>query len=162
MRFLAILLVAVASCAVGTGNSQMNTSSIAVHLDLRPSQDGNVIAKLEFRNLAESPVALLSWVTFPDGEIDDDSFEVSVNGVKARYVGILIKRPPPDEEDYLSLGPGKTLTSIVNLNSGYKIDGTGEIRARYRAFNYQLVTDAGEGQLESNEALLDNSHLMQR
>ena len=135
---------------------------MTVHLDLRRSQGGDVLAKLEFRNRAASPVALLSWVTFPTGEIDDDSFEVFVNGVKARYVGMLIKRPPPDQEDYLRLGPGETLTRIVNLNSGYKIDCAGAINVRYRAFNYQLVPDAGEGELESNEALLDNSHQEQR
>ena len=133
----------------------MNTSAVTVHLELLRSAERNVMARLEFENRASSPVALLSWLTFPTDEIDGNYFEVSVNGVKARYTGMLIKRAPPTESDYLRLAPGEKLSRTVNLSSGYAIDCSGTIRARYRANNRQLVKDAGEGQLESNEAVLE-------
>lgn len=151
----AILLAAALSWTGGAGNSQMSTSAITVHLELLRSAEQNVVARLEFENRASSPVALLSWLTLPTDEIDGNYFEVSVNGEKARYRGILIKRAPPSESDYLRLAPGEKLSRSVNLSSGYAIDCSGTIRARYRAFNRQLSRDAGEGQLESNEAVLE-------
>jgi peptidyl-Lys metalloendopeptidase len=150
-----MLLAAAVSWTGEAGNSQMSTSAITVHLELLRSSDQNVLARLEFENRASTPVALLSWLTYPTGDIDGNYFEVSVNGEKARYTGILIKRSPPVESDYLRLRPGETLSKTVNLSSGYAIDCAGVVRARYRAVNRQLVPDAGEGQLESNEAVLE-------
>lgn len=149
------MFLAAAASWTGPGNSQMSTSAITVHLELLRSPDRNVFARLEFENRASTPVALLSWLTFPAGKIDAKYFEVSVNGEEARYTGILIKRRPPTESDYLRLAPGERLSKTVNLSGGYAIDCSGTIKARYRAFNRQLVSDAGEGQLESNEALLE-------
>ncbi len=46
-------------------------------------------------------------------------------GEKVPYTGILVKRLPPSEADYLTITPNESKTAIVNILEGYKLTKKG-------------------------------------
>ena len=103
-------------------------SSLTVELSLRVKKGEPVLARLVFTNRSDNAVSLLSWLTFPGGRIDSKNyFKVEVDGVPARYIGIMKKRGSPTPADYVVLKPGESLTSVVSLSDAYAIGETGTI-----------------------------------
>jgi peptidyl-Lys metalloendopeptidase len=85
-----------------------------------------------FTNNARHAVKLLSWYTAAE-ELEEDLFEVSLEGRPVEYIGPHYKRPAPQKEDFVVLPPGKTLTRDVNLSRFYDLSQTGDYTIRYSA-----------------------------
>src|SRR6185369_7085124 len=63
-------------------------------------------------NNSDKAVRVLKWHTPLEG-IKSDMFEVQVNGNFAVYMGRVYKRPAPVEDDYITIGPGETVSEDV-------------------------------------------------
>jgi hypothetical protein len=104
-----------------------------VSSSLRLAGENSVI--LEFNNHSTERRYLLTWNAPMVGTLDNDVFEFQ--GVRARYIGRLVKRLPPRAEDLIPVEPGQTLTSEpIDLSTFYRTDpGAASPVVRYRAYH---------------------------
>jgi peptidyl-Lys metalloendopeptidase len=113
------------------------------------SRDDDVLVKVTLTNTSAAPVHLLKW-RLPSDDMDAPLFEVTRDGLKARYLGIRAKRAAPTHGDYIVLAPGASQSATVELSSQYEMTVTGAYTVRYRAGSPQLYganevrRDAGE------------------
>jgi len=79
--------------------------------------------KLHFRieNQSSDSVHILSWGTPLGDEMTANLFRVEQNGVRARYIGAMVKRAEPTEEDYFELKPGQSRAIDVDLSAYYDL-----------------------------------------
>jgi peptidyl-Lys metalloendopeptidase len=93
------------------------------------------------RNPASQPVQVLVWRTpFGKGGITDNIFDVALgrtgpatSGAGAvSYIGPIVKRGPPQPEDFITLAPGQSQTATVNLAQYYAIYQQGDYSVSYR------------------------------
>ena len=55
-----------------------------------------------------------------------------MNGNLAVYMGRVYKRPAPTEDDYITIGPGKTVSEDVDFTEAYDIAEAGIYSVKYR------------------------------
>jgi peptidyl-Lys metalloendopeptidase len=82
-------------------------------------------------NTSDKAVRVLKWHTPLEG-IKSDMFEVQVNGNFAVSMGRVYKRPAPVEDDYITIGPGKTISEDVDFTEAYDIAEAGIYSVKYR------------------------------
>lgn len=73
---------------------------------------------------------LLKRFTPAEG-VEEPLFSVRHEGAEVAYAGPHIKRPPPSEEDYLTLAPGESQSWMVDLAESYDLSKTGTYRVRF-------------------------------
>ena len=67
-------------------------------------------------NTGTEPVTLLKYQT-PFYGVEADIFDVSLGASPVEYVGMLVKRPVPTKEDFMTLAPGETRTATIPLSN---------------------------------------------
>jgi peptidyl-Lys metalloendopeptidase len=90
----------------------------------------SVSVDLTLTNIGSHRIRLLSWYTAADG-LEDDLFQVTLDGKQVAYTGPHYKRPLPVASDYLTLDPGKSITRTVDLTGFYDLSQTGNYGIRY-------------------------------
>ncbi|OAQ42254.1 hypothetical protein A5893_03845 [Pedobacter psychrophilus] len=61
---------------------------------------------------------------------------ISTEGVEAEYQGPMAKRMmPPPADSYVSINPGDSLKSVVNLNKAYRFPKAGKYVIKYNSVN---------------------------
>jgi peptidyl-Lys metalloendopeptidase len=100
-------------------------------------KDDDVRVRVTVTNTSASPARLLKWA-LPFDAIEAPLFEVTRDGVKARYLGVRVKRAAPTDEDYVELAPGASRTATVELSSLYEMSVTGAYTVRYHSASLQL------------------------
>ena len=81
---------------------------------------GDGVIHYSLTNRSDVDVLVLSWET-PLRGVEDDLFEVSLDGQPVRYVGREYKRGMPQPEDYIELKAGQTLSADVDLSAHYEM-----------------------------------------
>lgn len=74
---------------------------------------------------------VLRWDTPVDG-IEADILRVERDGLAVPYVGKLVKRAVPGEEDYIELAPGETMTFTFDPSTAYDMSAPGRYTIRFR------------------------------
>jgi peptidyl-Lys metalloendopeptidase len=105
-------------------------------------KDDDVLVKVTFTNSTGKPARLLSWA-LPLGDIEAPLFEVTRDGMKARYLGVKVKRAAPAQGDYIVLAPGASRSATVELSSLYEMNITGAYTIRYRVDTLGLNGGSG-------------------
>lgn len=77
-----------------------------------------------FENKSDQILYLLKWYTPFEG-FNGDLFRITLNGQVVRYEGRMVKRGEPDIDDYISIGPGKSVDTTVDLSMAYSLDKPG-------------------------------------
>jgi len=108
-------------------------------------------------NLASEPLTVCAWGT-PLDKSDDvmraDMFNVgSMMGEPAPYIGIVMKRRPVIS-DFVTLQPGQTISSTINLLKGYWFPAAGHYTVSLQSYIYVF-----KGELETGEVSLTNFEL---
>jgi peptidyl-Lys metalloendopeptidase len=83
-----------------------------------------------FLNTSSEPVRLLKWYTGGEG-LPERLFEVTRDGEPVAYLGPIVKRAAPRDEDYVTLAPGERLTRSVALSDQYDLSQDGDYSVRY-------------------------------
>lgn len=83
------------------------------------------------KNNSAEPVKVLKWGTPFEGEFTRDTFTIIHNGERAPYIGKLVKRLPPQKEDFIEIPANSELSEIVYLEDGYKIYAPGFYTVQY-------------------------------
>ena len=73
-------------------------------------------------------------------------FDVQVNGNFAIYMGRVYKRPAPVEDDYITIGPGKTVSEDVDFTEAYDVAEAGIYSVKYRTCPSGLRRPQSDGE----------------
>jgi heat shock protein HslJ len=92
-------------------------------------------------NQTDRPLYVLIWYTPLEG-IAGDVFQVTRNGEKLRYQGMLAKRGDPTRDEYVVIEPGETASAQVDLRAGYDLSTPGSYQVQF-VTGLRDVTDDG-------------------
>lgn len=101
-----------------------------------------VHVRVTLTNPTIAPVAILRWLTPLDG-VDRPLFDVRRDGVEVRYLGRVMKRPPPVDSDYETLAPGASIAAEVDLAKLYALTAPGHYDVSYAVTSNQLYRRPG-------------------
>ncbi len=97
-------------------------SSVEADSRLKPT---TFMLHVEMENVSGRTLRILKWRTPLAADIGAPIFEVKIDGTPAPYIGKLIKRSAPQDDDYLILEPGRTASVEVDLANLYDLGRTG-------------------------------------
>lgn len=111
----------------------MEKDLIEVKLSIEKNEA--IIAHLVFLNKTDKGIYLNKQVSFYDGIVINDYFEIKdSNGVSIDYLGIMSNcTKMPDE--YLLLKPGEEISSAISLKEFYKLTKGENYKVQYYAYN---------------------------
>ena len=158
------LFVAVAMFLAFASSASAGMRGLTTTIESRQSFVGasdDVALKVTYTNSSKEDIYLLRWQTALKG-LDENIFDVRLNGKPVAYTGRLYKRATPRAEDYVRIPAGGSVSADVELSSAYDLSRTGEYAIRYqvlvqdglRADNAKVSGFAGLRNLESNVVLL--------
>lgn len=87
---------------------------------------------MTIQNIGKKAYTFLPWGTPLENELTGDCLEVKHNGEAVQYSGIMVKRMPPTEKDYITIKTNETSSGTVNLLDGYKLDAKGTYTIQFR------------------------------
>ena len=97
---------------------------------------GSVMAALVFTSNSREPVYIDRINGCLDGAIRNNVFTIESDGVPVPYTGIFAKRSRPGPEDVVTLQPGGSITTMVDLTKSYAfLPGTHTYAVYYSAFH---------------------------
>ncbi|NVJ51246.1 MAG: peptidase M35 [Gammaproteobacteria bacterium] len=99
----------------------------------------DVLVKVSIHNRSGDTQTILKWY-LPDanGQIEDDIFTITRDGVAIDYLGRHYKRPAATGQDYLQLAPNKKVTYTVELSGVYDFSEAGEYQINFNAHSFNL------------------------
>jgi hypothetical protein len=111
----------------------METNIIKVKLSIEKKEA--VIAHLVFRNISGKSIYLNKQVTYYDGRVRNDYFEIKDSrGICVDYLGVMANcTRTPDE--YILLGPDETINSKIPLDEFYELKEGRKYKIQYCAYN---------------------------
>lgn len=135
--FLIVVVAAFLAFAptASAGVRGLSTSLEAVNNSVGVADD--LVVKVNYHNASAEDLYLPRWQTALQG-VEENLFDVRVDGRPVDYTGRLYKRGTPRAEDYVRIPAGETVSATVELSSVYDIARTGEYSIRYRA----MIQDA--------------------
>lgn len=96
----------------------------------------NVI--LKYSNDGDGILSIYKWY-LPEHGLLDPIFELTRDGERVEYVGPLVKRRAPTTDDLISLTPGMTVRTIVQLSSVYNMTQSGNYVIQYKMKANQVL-----------------------
>lgn len=107
--------------------SMANTPSCALTVVDSFAPGEPVIIGLEIHNPGNEAIEVLQYFTPLEG-IMGSIYQVSFQGQQLDYLGPMVKRMPPGDEDWLALPAGDSLSAEVEINSSWDLSHAGEYR----------------------------------
>jgi len=116
-------------------STDTGTSPLVVSIDA----DGvDSTLAITVSNVSGAPVTFLAWDTPFENKLNADAFQVipvtkgwSLDN-RATYIGYRLKRGVPDENAYITLDPGASLTRMIDISDSYSVDKTGGVSINYQ------------------------------
>ncbi len=128
MRIKLLVLFVCASFLLAPTAWAEVTSPIAVEIELLEVNENDQVSvslKFTLKNDSKEPVDVLKWGTPFEGEFTRDTFNIVHDSERVPYIGKLVKRLPPQAEDFIQIPAKSELSEIVFLEDGYKIYAPG-------------------------------------
>jgi peptidyl-Lys metalloendopeptidase len=127
---------AVGACALTLSFAAQAASNgvvVSVAAD-KPSlgKNDDVLVTVTFTNTTDTPQYVLKSHTPFDG-VEAPLFDVTRDGARVRYMGMVAKRAAPTASDYFLLKPGASHSVKVELSSLYDMATTGDYKISYNA-----------------------------
>lgn len=109
----------------------MNSITVKLysHDQYRKDEQTNLI--FELTNHTKQPVHVLKWNTPLEG-LKSDCLVVNKNGKPVRYDGLMIKRGQPGPGDFVTLQPGQSVNSKIDVGEAYNISSPGLVKVDYK------------------------------
>lgn len=101
--------------------------------------------QMKVENLGKEKSTFLPWKTPIENSFTGEFMEITFDNKKIEYSGIVVKRMPPTEEDYITLKPNESVTGKINLLDGYKFTKKGV---------YSIQFDGNNDKLPSSNVIL--------
>lgn len=128
----------------------METDIIEVKLTVKHNEA--VIAHLTFRNKSEKSVYLNKQVSYYDGRVRNNYFEINNSKwEEISYLGVMANcTRMPDE--YILLLPGEEISSAISLKEWYRLTKGDAYNIRYYAYNPSFKQEQQQSmEMKSNE-----------
>jgi len=103
------------------------------------SQAESVTVTVKLTNTTKRSIRLPAWYA-PGEDLEEDLFLVTRSGQPVEFTGPHYKRPALADEDYVTLGPNKSVTRTVTLSGFYDLTQTGNYTIQYAADMLTSVT----------------------
>ena len=116
--------VALALMACGTVNAKQSALEVSLSPTTEKADAGSGKLRYTISNHGTVDLLVLAWET-PLRGVEEDLFNVSMDGQPVRYVGRHFKRGLPTAEDYIELRAGESLSVDVDLSAHYDMQAKG-------------------------------------
>jgi len=158
------LIVAVATFLAFASTASAGMRGLTTTIEAQKSFLGaadDAVLKITYRNDSAEDLYLVRWQTALQG-VEENLFDVRLDGQPVAYTGRLYKRATPSASDYVRIPAGGSVSADVELSSVYDLSRTGEYAIRYhvslqgalRADAAKVSGPAGPRTLESNVVFL--------
>jgi hypothetical protein len=91
-------------------------------------------------NPTPRPLYVLDWHTPLEGLLND-IFEVTRDGAEVPYTGPMLKRGPPQADDYVTVAPGASVEGRVEVSLAYDLRQPGRYRIAFRDRLMDVATE---------------------
>lgn len=108
-----------------------------------------IMLSFEIKNTGKKPYTFLPWQTPLEKRFTGDCMQVTHSGTAIQYSGIMVKRMPPTEKDYLTLQTNESASEKINLLDGYKLKEKGIYKIQFKE-SYQGLPASNEIEVEVN------------
>ena len=128
------LFVAVATFLAFASSASAGVRGLTTTIESQQSFVGvsdDAVLKVTYTNSSKEDIYLLRWQTALKG-LDENIFDVRLDGKPVAYTGRLYKRATPRAEDYVRIPAGGSVSANVELSSAYDLSRTGEYAIRYQ------------------------------
>ena len=126
-----------------------------------------LLIKFELSNNTNQDIKILKWQTPLEGGFNANMFDVYNGLARVNYIGRLVKRGAPKDQDYIILTAGKTISELINLEQGYDISAMGDYsisyknnRLKYKVLPVSKTKQAHTKQAQSNVILGQSSPVL--
>ena len=135
--FLPILILALSACDTNTGTgtdlpagpttetSPASSPACALGVAEHVRKGGLVVVELSINNPTSDNIEVLQYLTPLEG-ILGEVFTVEFQGEPLDYLGPMVKRKPPTEEDWLPINANETLTAKIDISPYWDMSEAGE------------------------------------
>ena len=140
VMILLMVLAAFGTWDVSSARAQgsLNGATVSLKVDSASFGTGDrVVVRVNISNPTNSQVRILKWLT-PALGVEASLFNVTRDGKAVAYLGKLVKRAAPTESDYLTIAPGGSVTSDVNLADYYDLSASGNYSVKYNVASANL------------------------
>jgi len=93
---------------------------------------------MEVKNIGKKDYTFLPWKTPVENRFTGPCLNIIYNNKRIDYSGIMVKRKPPTEKDYITLKTGAVTKGKVNLLDGYKLTEKGTYTIQFMEANKSL------------------------
>ncbi|CAM3818370.1 Deuterolysin metalloprotease (M35) family protein [Vibrio aerogenes CECT 7868] len=146
----------VLATALGSISSLAFAHSLEVTItpaDQSFDKNSDVKVNLTITNTSQDDVKVLSWYLINDAKLQNNAFDVTVDGDAVAYTGPVVKRPAPQEDDYIQLAAGETITQSFDLSSFYDMTQTGTYSVQYDVDAFGLIKQTSGARSKAKEGL---------
>lgn len=139
MLALSVVVLAAATCAAADAPPAPEMhATVQLTADRTTFSAGApVLVHVRITNPGRQRVMLLRWRTPLDG-VTAALFAVTRDGVNVPYAGRMAKRPEPTDADYVTLEPGASVTTDVDIAQLYALETPGYSTVAYDVTSPQL------------------------
>lgn len=114
----------------------INKNSNDINVTIETNKDvfhinETIIITYIITNNSDKEYKFCCWQTPLEKEFTADFFEIIHNEEKVKYIGSMIKRKPPAQDDFIILKPKEKISQKIELNKGYNINETGEFQIKF-------------------------------
>lgn len=127
------LLAAAACSRPGSSPPPVSDPNVSLVVALGRSEETPTAIRMEVSNPGKTAVSFCRHHTPFEG-LATDIFEVRApDGSEVPYRGLMLKRAPPEPEDWFLVRPGRFHTAEVDLLEGYPLQARTTYSVRYRS-----------------------------
>lgn len=137
---LMLALAAFGSWDVSAARAQGSLGGATVRLSVDRASFGTgdrVLVKVNISNPTNSQIKILKWFT-PAMGVEAPIFSITRDGKAVAYLGKLAKRMAPTDADYITLPPGGSISSEVDLTEYYDLSASGNYSVQYNVASANL------------------------
>ena len=137
---LMLALAAFGSWDVSAARAQGSLGGATVRLSVDRASFGTgdrVLVKVNISNPTNSQIKILKWLT-PAMGVEAPIFSITRDGKAVAYLGKLAKRMAPTDADYITLPPGGSISSEVDLAEYYDLSASGNYSVQYNIASANL------------------------
>lgn len=108
---------------------------------VKAGQPVEVVFRLS--NPGAKPLYVLDWHTPLEGLLNN-IFDVTRDGTEIPYAGPMLKRGPPQADDYVTVAPGASVEGKVEVSLAYELKQPGRYRIAFKNRLWDVATEKSE------------------
>jgi hypothetical protein len=121
--------------ARGADKANMQKPS-PINCVLNCRQDGQIVwASVTFSNATDTTIPVFLGVLLKEKNLEGTCFNVSLDGLRIPYRGIMVKRAAPGPDEFYHLKPGEVATSKVAINPYFDFSKPGKYVVQYASIS---------------------------